>query len=322
MSHQPPSVLAALPKIQCPSLDFNLPKIKGFKIAALSITSLLRHIDELHVQMFNKTLDILIVNETRLDDTCQSEFHIDDYSVITKNRNRQGDGVAIYRRDPTDFINRKDLQNENLEFLCVEIRRPKTKPFLVSTWYRPPNSPINLFVDFKAILEKIESLNIESYILGDFNCNVATASPDGYTTKLLDFCDLSQYSQLIYERIRVTRTTSTLIDLFLTNEPSKFNTSGVSHTGLSDHSLIYGASKLVTPSVKPKVIKFRSYKRFDLAQNLTDISQAPWDQTESYNDPTQAWQLWKNMFLEIANWHTPTKSKCVQNSSTQWLISE
>ena len=113
----------------------------GFKIAALDITSLFRHIDELHVQMFNKTLDLLIVNETRLDDTCcQSEFHIDDYSVITKNRNRQGDGVAIYRRDPTDFINRKDLQNENLEFLYVEIRKPKTKPFLVSTVYRAEES--------------------------------------------------------------------------------------------------------------------------------------------------------------------------------------
>ena len=139
-------------------------------------------------------VDILI-NETRLDDTCyESEFHIDGYSVITKNRNRQGGGVAIYIRDPIDFINRKDLQNENLEFLCVEIRKPKTKPFLVSTWYRPPNSSINLFVDFEAILEKIEALNIESHILGDFNCNVATASPDGYTTKLLELCDLYQYS--------------------------------------------------------------------------------------------------------------------------------
>ena len=32
-------------------------QIKGFKIAALNITSLLIHIDELRVQMFNKTLD-------------------------------------------------------------------------------------------------------------------------------------------------------------------------------------------------------------------------------------------------------------------------
>ena len=201
-------------------------------------------------------------------------------------------GVAIYIREPIDFINRKDLQNENLEFLCVKIIKPKTKPFLVCTWYRPPNSFANLFVHFEAILEKIEELNIESHILGDFNCNVAIASPDGYTTKLLDLCDLYQYYQLINEHIPVTTITSTLIDLFLTNEPSKFNTSGVSHTGLSDLSLIYWARKLLTPSVKPKVIKFRSYKHFNLNRFLTDIGQAPWDQIESYNDPTLACQLW------------------------------
>ena len=137
-------------------LDFNLPQIKGFKIAALNITSLLRHIDELCVQMFNKIPDILIINETRLDDTCESEFHIDGHSVITKNRNRPGGGIAIHIRDPIDFINRKDLRNENLKFLFVEIRKPKTKPFLVNAWYRPPNSSINLFVDFEAILKKIE----------------------------------------------------------------------------------------------------------------------------------------------------------------------
>ena len=75
-------------------------------------------------------------------------------------------------------------------------------------WYRPPNSSINLFVDFKAVLEKIEALNIESHILGDFKCNTATTSPDGYTLSLL-------------------ANTSTLVDLFLMNKRSKFNAPGL-----------------------------------------------------------------------------------------------
>ncbi len=49
--------------------DFNLPKTRGFKIASLNITSLPKHLDELRLNMINQHLDILILNETRLDDT-------------------------------------------------------------------------------------------------------------------------------------------------------------------------------------------------------------------------------------------------------------
>jgi hypothetical protein len=35
--------------------------------------------------------------------------------------------------------------DETLEFLCVEIRKPRVKPFLISKWYRPPNSCMELF---------------------------------------------------------------------------------------------------------------------------------------------------------------------------------
>ena len=49
--------------------DFNLPKTRGFKIASLNIASLPKHLDELRLNMINQYLDILILNETRLDDT-------------------------------------------------------------------------------------------------------------------------------------------------------------------------------------------------------------------------------------------------------------
>lgn len=39
--------------------------LKGFKVAHLNITSLVKHIDELLVYMHNQPLDILTINETR-----------------------------------------------------------------------------------------------------------------------------------------------------------------------------------------------------------------------------------------------------------------
>ncbi len=53
--------------------------------------------------MINQYLDILILNETRLDDTIQcsisdSEISIDKYAIVRRDRSRQGGGVAMYIR--------------------------------------------------------------------------------------------------------------------------------------------------------------------------------------------------------------------------------
>ena len=48
-----------------------------------------------------------------------------------------GGGVAIYIRSCIPYIIRTDLNTDNAEAVCLEIRKPKVKPLLVSTWYRP-----------------------------------------------------------------------------------------------------------------------------------------------------------------------------------------
>ena len=55
----------------------------------------------------------------------------------------------------------------NLECLTVEISKPRSKPFLVSTWYRPPQSSPDLFSTFERIIDKIDAENLELYLMGD-----------------------------------------------------------------------------------------------------------------------------------------------------------
>ncbi len=112
--------------------DFNyVPKHRGFKIAFLNIASLPKHIDELRLNMQHQYLDILVLNETRLDETISnSEISIDKYTLVRNDRTRHGGGVAMYIRN---FNLRNDPHDEALEFLCVEISKPIVKPFLIST---------------------------------------------------------------------------------------------------------------------------------------------------------------------------------------------
>ena len=155
--------------------------------------------------------------------------------------------VAAYIRNSICFNLRTDLQDKAFEFLCVEISKPKVKPFLISTWYRPPNSCINLFEKVQLILDKIEFLGIENNIIGDLNCNLM---PIG-AKHLLELSESYQYTQLIKETTRTIDNSSMLIDLFLTNEPKEITSTGVVVLGISDHILIYAIKKHASEKSKP-----------------------------------------------------------------------
>ena len=134
----------------------------GFAIACLNINSLLVHIDELRIFMDNSNLDILAINETKLDSSISnSEIHIEGYDVVRLDREvngRYGGGVCIYIRNNRNFRIREDLIDKNLELLMIEIVNPRSRPFLVGTWYRPPSSPGHSITLFEKIIDRMDLL--------------------------------------------------------------------------------------------------------------------------------------------------------------------
>ena len=90
-----------------------------------------------------------------LDDTvADHEISIRGYDIMRKDRNRNGGGVAIYIRSVINYKERHDLQDDNLETITVEISKPKSKPFLINTWYRPPGAPSAVLLILKNVLKK------------------------------------------------------------------------------------------------------------------------------------------------------------------------
>ena len=45
---------------------------------------------------------------------------------------------------PGEYRIREDLNDDALDFLCIEVTKPKIKPFLISTFYRPLNTSTQL----------------------------------------------------------------------------------------------------------------------------------------------------------------------------------
>ena len=74
--------------------------------------------------------------------------YIPGYEIIRKVRKINGrlaGGVCIYVRCNMNYKICEDLSSDQLEFLTVEITKPRTESLLISTWYRPPDSPMHHF---------------------------------------------------------------------------------------------------------------------------------------------------------------------------------
>ena len=111
----------------------------------------------------------------------------EEHWKAAKRRNRFGGGVGFYIRNSINFQVRSDLTIDDIEFLTIEINKDKIKPFLISTWYRPPNSSIDLFNKFENILRLIVIEEKESIIVGDLNYDLFNKSQEDYITEKLNF---------------------------------------------------------------------------------------------------------------------------------------
>ena len=96
---------------------------------------------------------MLAINESKLDGTISdTEVYIrGSYIIIHKDRSPSGGGVALYIRENLSYTDRIDLVPDTLEKICVKINLPRSRSFLVSTWYRPPSEEMQLFAEYENI---------------------------------------------------------------------------------------------------------------------------------------------------------------------------
>ena len=105
----------------------------------------------------------------------------------------------------------------------IQVNKLRSKPILISTWYRPPDTPIAIFDNFEELIAKMDSTGHEMFLLGDFNVDFMPDVNANNTNKLKEIFSTYGLEQLIGEPTRITSNSSTLIDLCVTNTPSKNN---------------------------------------------------------------------------------------------------
>ena len=103
--------------------------------------------------------------------------------------------------------------------------------------------------------------------------------------KLKHIFDTYGLDQLITEPTRITLSSRPLIDLCITNIPTKVAQFRVIHLAISVHALIYMTYKVQHERPGTIIIKTRQMRNFHKASFLRDLQEKAWSDLETLNDP-------------------------------------
>ena len=159
-------------------------------------------------------------------------------------------------------------------------------------------------------------------LLGDLNLD--RLNPNTSEGRLLLSLEVEQgFECLITQPTRIAtsgnKTTSTLIDVLLSNRPDLFKHSGIYHPSLSDHCLIYGILKDKMLSHRPKVITFRSYKNFDECHFKESLSMAPWHVGEIFDEIDDQAYYWSTLLRNVIDDQLPLKKMRVRDKDVPYM---
>ena len=124
-------------------------------------------------QQFSKDSNSAVIglSETKLDKTIfDSEVSTPNYSLIRKDRNRKGGGVACYIRRDICFNGQNYLTDE-IENISFDLLLPKTNPISIAIVCKPPTD--NCFLDY--LSKELNDFNLmenDLFILFDPNINI------------------------------------------------------------------------------------------------------------------------------------------------------
>ena len=212
--------------LQCLN-EWNVFKNRRLHFIHLSINSLLPKIDELRYIAESTNAAVIGICESKLDaSVLDPEISINNYKILRCDRNRQGGGVACYVRNYLSY-NALSVFPREVDNIFFEILLPNSKPTTVETIYRPPNQS-NFLEILNDNMNKINSVNNEIYILGDFNINLYindsyilakknilnNKSVTSDVKSYQEFCTFFGLKQLILVPTRVTTSISTLLTMF------------------------------------------------------------------------------------------------------------
>ena len=240
----------------------------GLSIIHLNVRSLKNKFDDFRTFLINSGVEwsVICVSETWLKDDIIKYFNIEKYNLFASCRHKgEGGGTAVYVKKSLQVKLRQEL-NSNLENTWLELEvkyQNLNRKIIIGCIYRPPSySSKNFFDCMPFALDKLEQENKFIVLAGDFNFNTLNLNENDS----LSFSNLlSSYGFIptISVPMRVSQSSSTLLDNIYINNTNLFISSGVIIEDLSDHYPVFNFLKLNHSSATVFTKPYFDMKRMD-----------------------------------------------------------
>ena len=128
-----------------------------------------------------------------------------------------------------------------------------------------------------------------------------------------------ELTQIIMTATRITKDSSTLIDLICPNEVANVTNSSSFLLSFSDHDIIGCVRKINTIKYDPRTIECRDYKHYDHNDLCNDMKNTNWKPVEEATHVNKALKYFNTKVSKIFDRHEPTIQKNVKGRPYKWL---
>lgn len=253
------------------------------------------------------SFDVVMMTETWYRDD-DDFFILPGYTHFFLNRSySRGGGVSLQTRaSGFEILSNYSIVTRDYEILCV-----KKGNHIYSVLYRPPNGNVSSFMQFlEALFCFANQERCLLFLGGDFNINMLEDShlKDDFVGLLTS----NNISNVIIPPTRITCTTSTLLDLFLTNHDENNISAGVLSIGISDHlPIIMFINKNMSDSTVPNFptmsqdISSRTLEEF-----RETISTIDWSPMFNTTDADECYDFFISTFKNV--YSTSFPMRCIR----------
>lgn len=249
---------------------------KNFNIIYFNIQSLRNKLDnlELLINSYKCNIHCVVLTEIWLNKSENIFFNLQGYTAYFSNRQCSYGGVAIFIKDGISSTQIFEEEFNKSSFLVVKLLKQNIN---IISIYRSHETQIEEFV---SKLDEYTTKYKNSLILGDFNINLLNESNS----------DVKYYSNtllsngfIIYNKVslefatRIAKTSSTIIDHFITDVLKNEYYFHILDTSLSDHQYF-----LLSMNFKPFM---ENHAQFQTILNYDNIEKDEiWAKLNSYNN--------------------------------------
>ena len=296
-----------------------LPAPDEILIGTLNVRALRGKIDDIIALVEHHSLDILCITETHLHKNVDnSEISIDNFTLVRRDRNCHGGGVAIYAHQslsaqPLPLTEREPSPDSQIESVWVEIKR-QGEPLLIGCIYRPPSASVGAWLQFEDQVENRLRFRPKSDVIltGDFNVDFLDPTHP-HLPHLKHFLATFNLLNHTTAPTRISTQRNSCLDLFITSEdlPVQSSNPFPAENINTDHELIL--SSLPKTSSKPHkkdICKSsRALSKINSNSFSQDLQQSGLHSADTTGDVDKLWKDWHAKVTNVLDKHAPLRQR-------------